>query len=166
VNRQPLFRKYVAVFVILVSGALITSGLVQMYFSYQENPAALLSIRREKAAGAATRIEQFLQEIERQISGSIQVGPAGSPVSTDQRRGDYLRLLREAPAITEISYLDPRRETSSTARSATWRAKPKLADLPVEQPIVWDLVVNVSTRKALGLTIPPSVLPLVTEWIQ
>jgi hypothetical protein len=67
----------------------------------------LLSIQREKAAGAATRIEQFLQVIERQIGGAIQVGPAGTPVSTDQRRGDYLRLLREAPAITEISYLDP-----------------------------------------------------------
>ena len=71
-NRQPLFRKYVAVFVILVSGALITSGLVEMYFSYQENQSALLTIQREKAAGAATRIEQFLQEIERQIGGAIR----------------------------------------------------------------------------------------------
>jgi signal transduction histidine kinase/ActR/RegA family two-component response regulator len=106
VKRQPLFRKYVAVFVILVSGALITSGLVQLYFSYQENQAALLSIQREKAAGAATRFEQFLQVIERQIGGAIQVGPAGTPVSIDQRKSDYLRLLREAPAITEISYLD------------------------------------------------------------
>src|SRR6266567_1077313 len=105
-NRQPLFRKYVAVFVILVSGALVSSGLLQLYFSYQENQAALLSIQREKAVGAATRIEQFLQEIERQIGGAIQIGPAGTPVNADQRRSDYLRLLREAPAITEISYLD------------------------------------------------------------
>ncbi|TME24904.1 MAG: HAMP domain-containing protein, partial [Chloroflexi bacterium] len=107
VNRQPLFRKYAAVFVILVSGVLITSGLVQLYFSYQDNQAALLSIQHEKAAGAATRIEQFLVVIERQISGAIQSGPAGSSVSTDQRKSDYLRLLREAPAIFEISYLDP-----------------------------------------------------------
>jgi signal transduction histidine kinase len=105
-RRQPLFRKYVAVFVILVSGALITSGLVQLYFSYQENQAALLSIQREKAAGAATRIEQFLQEIERQIGGAVQIGPAGTRVNADQRRSDYLRLLRVAPAITEITYLD------------------------------------------------------------
>jgi putative ABC transport system substrate-binding protein len=40
------------------------------------------------------------------------------------------------------------------------------ADLPVEQPTVFDLVVNVSTLNALGLTIPASVLPLVTEWLQ
>jgi putative ABC transport system substrate-binding protein len=42
----------------------------------------------------------------------------------------------------------------------------KPADLPVEQPTTFDLAVNVSTLNALGLTIPPSVLPLVTEWVQ
>jgi putative tryptophan/tyrosine transport system substrate-binding protein len=43
-------------------------------------------------------------------------------------------------------------------------AKP--ADLPIEQPTQFDLAVNLKTLQALGLTIPPSVLPLVTEWIQ
>jgi len=42
----------------------------------------------------------------------------------------------------------------------------KPGDLPVEQPTVFDLAVNVKTLEALGLTIPPTVLPLVTEWIQ
>jgi putative ABC transport system substrate-binding protein len=42
-------------------------------------------------------------------------------------------------------------------------AKP--ADLPVEQPSVFDLVVNVSTARALGLTLPSSFAAQVTEWV-
>jgi ABC-type uncharacterized transport system substrate-binding protein len=40
------------------------------------------------------------------------------------------------------------------------------ADLPVEQPTAFDLVVNARTAQALGLVIPPSVSAQVTEWIQ
>jgi putative ABC transport system substrate-binding protein len=43
-------------------------------------------------------------------------------------------------------------------------AKP--AELPVEQPTVFDLIVNLKTAQALGLTIPTSVLQQATEVIQ
>ena len=102
--RGSLFRKYVVFFVALVSLALIASGGVQLYFTYQENKQALLALQQEKADSAASRIETYVQEIERQLAW-VRLPQVGSQTA-EQRRIEYLKLLRVVPAITDAAMID------------------------------------------------------------
>ena len=102
--RARLFRKYVGLFLAVVCIALLTNGLSEIWFSYQEHKAALIRIQREQAEAAAAKIGQFIKEIESQVGWTTQLPWSAGTI--DQRRFDGLRLLRQVPAITELSQLD------------------------------------------------------------
>jgi signal transduction histidine kinase/DNA-binding response OmpR family regulator len=102
----PLFRKYVALFLAVVCLALLSNGLFEIWFSYREHKSALIRIQREQAEAAASKISQFIKEIESQIGWTTQLPWSAGTI--EQRRFDGLRLLRQVPAITELSQLDSR----------------------------------------------------------
>jgi signal transduction histidine kinase/CheY-like chemotaxis protein len=103
-TRRRLFTKYVALFVAVVCVALVSNGIFDVFFYYQEHKASLIRIQREQAEAAAAKIGQFVKEIESQLGWTTQL--PWSAGSIEQRRFDALRLLRQVPAITELAQLD------------------------------------------------------------
>ncbi|KRR19438.1 ATP-binding protein [Bradyrhizobium retamae] len=103
-NGSRLFLKYVALFVAVVAVALLSNGIFEVFFYYREHKASLIRIQHEQAEAAAAKISQFVKEIQSQLGWTTQLPwSAGSP---EQRRFDALRLLRQAPAVTELAQVD------------------------------------------------------------
>jgi signal transduction histidine kinase len=104
IHRGRLFRRYFVLILVLVSGALLVSSAIAVYFSYQENKSALASLQREKAVAAAARIESFIAQIERQLAYAA-LPQLGGP-SSEQRRIEFFKLQRLVPAVTDVSMID------------------------------------------------------------
>jgi putative ABC transport system substrate-binding protein len=93
-----------------------------------------------------------------------------APITTNPNRIAELAAKRRLPAIyTETEWIDAGGLMSYGPsipdlyrRAAIYVDKilkgTKPADLPVEQPIKYELMINLKTAKTLGLTIPPEVL--------
>ncbi len=105
-RRERLVRDYFYISVLLIGGGLITSGVVEIYFRYQESREQLGLYQKEVASGAAFKIERFVQEIYnilRSTTRSREVAPEGL---TTAFRFELEKLLLIAPAITEALALD------------------------------------------------------------
>ena len=104
---------------------------------------------------------------------------SGGPVVLEHRvRIAELALKNRLPAIgnnrqqTDSGFLmsygpstaDQWRRAAGYVDRILKGAKP--ADLPVEQPVTFEFVINLKTAKALGLTVPPTLLALADEVIE
>src|SRR5512139_877603 len=103
--RGRLFRKYLLLILSLVSGALLASGALSLYFSYEENKAALAALQQEKAVAAAARIEQYMKQIEQQLAFASL--PQLDAAELEVRRVEFLKLLRQAPEVTDVALIGP-----------------------------------------------------------
>jgi len=103
--RGPLFRKYVALFMLVVCVALLAHGAFETWFFYREHKASLIRIQREQAESAAIKIGQFFREIEAQLGWTVQL--PWTMATLQQRRIDVWRLFRQVPAIGEVTQIDP-----------------------------------------------------------
>ena len=136
-RRAGLFQKYFAFIVLLVSGGLVASGAIGLYFSYQETRNSLVSLQREKAL-TRLRAHRAVPARHREPARLDRAAHVAPPMDAmESRRLDFLKLLRQAPAVTEITHLDGQgREQLMVSRLAMDRVGAIDATAPQEPRFV------------------------------
>src|SRR5215470_11305238 len=101
-----LVRRTFLIALALVCGGLLTSGVLELFFSYQESVTAIGALQREMAQGAAFKIQQFVQDIEHTLRAATQTQDMVTSGLTELYKFELLKLLKMTPAITELIALD------------------------------------------------------------
>ena len=153
------------------------------------NPAAVLEMREVQAAARTLGLEVVTSKsgeprISRPLSRRSRAArthfmSAGDPlVNTNRIRINTLALGARLPTMHGIreyveagglmsygpNFPDLFRRAADYVDKILRGAKP--ADIPVEQPTKFDLVINLTTAKALGLDVPPTLLARADEVIE
>jgi signal transduction histidine kinase len=105
-RRERLVRDYFLISVLLIGGGLITSGLIEIYFRYQESRDQLARLQKEVASGAAFKIEHFVQEIHNVLKGATKSRDIAPKGLTPDFRFELEKLLLITPAVTEAVALN------------------------------------------------------------
>ena len=101
-----LLRRTFIIALVLVSGGLLTSGAVELFFRYRESVEGIWALQREMAQGAAFKIQQFVQDIEKTMRASTQTPDIVAAGLTEAYRFQLSKLLKVTPAITTATVLD------------------------------------------------------------
>ena len=103
---RRLIWKYTVVVVALVAAAVLSVGLTELYFSYQDSRSALARVERDKASAAAASITQQMQDLVRQLATVAQPTVAKGRAGLVERNQDFHRLLGREKLVSQLRYLD------------------------------------------------------------
>ena len=148
----------------MLTGAAVTARAlgVRLQFVEARNPADLdraFSDMTRARAGALTVLASHIFIDERRRLVDLAAKNRLPAVYPWREFVDAGGLMAYGPSIADLY-----RRASTYVDKILKGAKP--ADLPVEQPTKFELVINLKAAKALGLTIPPSVLARADEVIE
>lgn len=119
-----LRRKVLLALLLAVGLPLGVYSGVNTVFVWRQHRETLADVQQLQARAAAQRIAQFVREIEGQLQWATHLTWSDDPTALEQRRLDALRLLRQAPAVTDLRLVDGQgRERLVVSRLALNRAE-------------------------------------------
>jgi class 3 adenylate cyclase len=101
-----LVRRTFIVALVLLSSGFIAGGAIELVLRYQESVNSIWVLQREMAKGAAFKINNFMQEIEKSMRTSTQTQHIVDSGLTKDIEAELIKLLKAEPAITTVSALD------------------------------------------------------------